>query len=179
MGIFDKIKNAIWGSDDSSASKQTASTSATRPVEASAGSVSAPMAPRAPTTPPPSTPAATSTASAAPAPGTTTPPSTGSAATPGSTQTAASAPAQSVDVAAMLDNAVKAKGQKLDWRHSIVDLMKALGMESSLAERKELAHELNYTGDTSDSAKMNMWLHKALLKKLSENGGKVPAELLD
>jgi hypothetical protein len=92
---------------------------------------------------------------------------------------AASVPAQAVDVAAVLERAVAARGQKLNWRTSIVDLMKALGMESSLAERKELAAELGYSGSTSDSAAMNMWLHKALLKKLAENGGKVPAELLD
>lgn len=79
----------------------------------------------------------------------------------------------------MLDAAVKRKGQKLDWRRSIVDLMKALDLDSSLANRKELAAELNYAGDTGDSAKMNMWLHKALMKKLAENGGKVPADLLD
>ena len=84
-----------------------------------------------------------------------------------------------VDVAAILDESVKKNGQKLDWRHSIVDLLKALGLDASLAERKELADELGYTGDKSDSATMNMWLHKALLKALSENGGKVPAELLD
>lgn len=86
---------------------------------------------------------------------------------------------QTVDIAPVLDAAVKKSGQKLDWKHSIVDLMKALGMDASLSERKELAEELGYTGDQSDSATMNMWLHKALLKKLSENGGKVPAELLD
>jgi hypothetical protein len=84
-----------------------------------------------------------------------------------------------VDVAAILNAAVAAKKQKLNWKTSIVDLMKALDMESSLAERKELAAELGYTGSTSDSAAMNMWLHKALLKKLAENGGKVPADLLD
>jgi hypothetical protein len=84
-----------------------------------------------------------------------------------------------IDVAPILDAAVKKSGQKLDWRHSIVDLMKALGMDASLSERKELAAELGYTGDTEDSAKMNMWLHKALMKKLSENGGNVPADLLD
>ena len=84
-----------------------------------------------------------------------------------------------IDVAPILDAAVKKSGQKLDWRHSIVDLMKALGMDASLSERKELAAELGYTGDTGDSAKMNMWLHKALMKKLSENGGNVPADLLD
>ncbi len=105
--------------------------------------------------------------------------------TPAPTATSTPTPAVSqpagtpVDVAPILDAAVKKSGQKLDWRHSIVDLMKALGMDASLAERKELADELGYTGDTGDSAKMNMWLHKALMKKLSENGGKVPADLLD
>jgi hypothetical protein len=82
-------------------------------------------------------------------------------------------------VAAQFDAAVKSSGQKLDWKHSIVDLMKALGMDASLSERKELAQELGYTGELNGSAEMNTWLHKALLKKLSENGGKVPAELLD
>jgi hypothetical protein len=74
---------------------------------------------------------------------------------------------------------VKKSGQKLDWRRSIVDLMKALDLDSSLSARKELAAELNYTGDMNDSATMNMWLHKALMKKLADNGGKVPAELTD
>jgi len=68
--------------------------------------------------------------------------------------------------------------EKLDWKRSIVDLMKLVGMDSSLSARKELAKELNYTGDTSDSASMNIWLHKQVLRKLSENGGKVPQELL-
>ena len=69
--------------------------------------------------------------------------------------------------------------EKLDWKHSIVDLMKLVGMDSSLAARKELATDLHYTGDKSDSASMNMWLHKEVLKKLAENGGKVPADLLN
>ena len=120
---------------------------------------------------PAAAPAATSAAPATPS---TPAPAATSAAPAASPST--SAP---VDVAPILDAAVKKSGQKLDWRHSIVDLMKALGMDASLAERKELAAELGYTGDTGDSAKMNMWLHKALMKKLSENGGKVPAELLD
>jgi 3-oxoacyl-ACP reductase-like protein len=91
----------------------------------------------------------------------------------------ASAPAQPVDVAATL-NALAAKNpEKLDWKHSIVDLMKLVGMDSSLSARKELAKDLHYTGDQSDSATMNMWLHKEVLRKLSENGGKVPADLLD
>ncbi len=82
-----------------------------------------------------------------------------------------------VDVAAVLDKAVAAKKQKLEWRTSIVDLMKALDLDSSLSARKELAKDLQYDGDTKDSAKMNMWLHKQVMKKLAENGGKVPDEL--
>lgn len=85
--------------------------------------------------------------------------------------------ASSADVATILDQAVAGKGEKLDWRHSIVDLMKALGLDSSLAARKELAQELKYDGDMNDSAAMNMWLHKALMKKLADNGGKVPTDL--
>ena len=68
--------------------------------------------------------------------------------------------------------------QKLDWRHSIVDLMKLLGIDSSLNARKTLAQELHYTGDTSDSAAMNVWLHRQVMQKLAENGGKVPQELV-
>ncbi len=86
---------------------------------------------------------------------------------------------QAVDVTAVLDELAADNPQKLDWRHSIVDLMKLVGMESSLAERKELADELGYKGDKGDSAAMNIWLHKQVIKKLSENGGKVPAELVD
>jgi hypothetical protein len=85
--------------------------------------------------------------------------------------------AGAVDVAAILDKAVGAKKEKLQWRTSIVDLMKALDLDSSLSARKELAKDLHYDGDTNDSAKMNMWLHKQVMHKLAENGGKVPAEL--
>jgi hypothetical protein len=70
-------------------------------------------------------------------------------------------------------------GQNLNWKQSIVDLMKLLGLDSSLDARKSLAQELNYSGDTSDSASMNIWLHKQVMNKLAENGGKVPAELKD
>ena len=83
-----------------------------------------------------------------------------------------------VDVAAILDGMAAKHHEKLDWKHSIVDLMKLVGMDSSLAERKELAKDLHYTGDTNDSATMNMWLHKEVMRKLADNGGKVPAELL-
>ena len=84
---------------------------------------------------------------------------------------------QSVDVAAIVDQAVAAKKEKLEWRSSIVDLMKALDIDSSLAARKDLAKELGYTGDTNDSATMNVWLHKQVIAKLAANGGKVPADL--
>ena len=87
--------------------------------------------------------------------------------------------AEPVDVAAILDAAVKAKGQKLDWRKSIVDLMKALDLDSSLAARKELAADLKYSGSAADgSAEKNIWLHKELMKALAENGGIVPKELI-
>lgn len=89
----------------------------------------------------------------------------------------ASPPAQTVDVAAIVDKAAAAKGEKLAWRTSIVDLMKALDLDSSLAARKELAKELNYTGDTSDSATMNVWLHKQIMAKLAANGGKLPSDI--
>ena len=84
------------------------------------------------------------------------------------------------DVVAKLEKLAADNPQKLNWRTSIVDLMKLLGMESSLAERKELAEELGYPRDQmTDSAKMNVWLHKQVLRKIAENGGNVPKELLD
>lgn len=143
MGIFDKIKGAIWG--EAKAAEATPA-----PSQGTAATANPEAAP---------TPAPSSTTAA--------------------TSPATSAPAAPVDIAAILDAAVKKSGQKLDWKHSIVDLMKALGMDASLSERKELAQELGYTGDAGDSAKMNIFLHKALLKKLADNGGKVPADLLD
>jgi Domain of unknown function (DUF3597) len=85
--------------------------------------------------------------------------------------------AQSVDVEAVLNGLNAKSQQKLNWQTSIVDLMKLVGMDSSLQHRKELAAELGYTGDTNDSATMNIWLHKAVMLKLAANGGKVPANL--
>jgi hypothetical protein len=78
----------------------------------------------------------------------------------------------------VLTRLAAASSQKLNWRTSIVDLMKLVGMESSLAERRQLASELGYSGDTNDTATMNIWLHKQVMNKLAENGGKVPASLL-
>ena len=86
-------------------------------------------------------------------------------------------PAAEVDVAGILDFMNEQRAQKLNWRTSIVDLMKLIGLESSLAECKELADELGYTGDKSDSASMNIWLHKQVIQKIRDNGGQLPTDL--
>jgi hypothetical protein len=101
-------------------------------------------------------------------------PAGGGAAAGGS---AAAPAAPTVDVAPILDKAVAAKKEKLEWRTSIVDLMKALDIDSSFTARKELAKELGYTGDSNDSASMNIWLHKQVMAKLAANGGKLPPEI--
>ena len=106
------------------------------------------------------------------APAAPTPPAAPQAAAPAGPQTMAP-----VDVEAVLTVMAQDNPQTLDWRHSIVDLMKLLNLDSSLSARKELAGELHYTGDTNDSAAMNIWLHKQVMKKLAENGGKVPEDL--
>jgi hypothetical protein len=118
-----------------------------------------------------------SSATAAPAGGgaTAAPTAAGGSSSPAAAP--AAAPAQTVDVAPILDKAVADKKEKLEWRTSIVDLMKALDIDSSLTARKELAHELGYTGDTNDSATMNIWLHKQVMAKLAANGGKLPPEI--
>jgi hypothetical protein len=103
-------------------------------------------------------------------------PSAGGADTKGAAPGTGAAGAQ-VDVSAILTKLAAEKTEKLDWKRSIVDLMKLLDLDSSLTARKELAKELHYSGDTSDSAAMNIWLHKQVMQKLAENGGKVPDEL--
>jgi hypothetical protein len=139
MGIFDKLKAAIFGHNQ---------------------------------------PAATSTAS----PGTGGITGGSSSTAPAAASTPATAPASTmpvVDVEAMLEAKAKTYSHKVNWRTSIVDLMAILGIDNSLAERRELAKELGYTGDMNDTAPMNIWLHKQVMRKLAENGGKVPADLLD
>ncbi|MBN3767703.1 DUF3597 domain-containing protein [Burkholderia sp. Ac-20365] len=89
----------------------------------------------------------------------------------------AAAPAEPVDVEAILTALADQNAEKLNWRTSIVDLMKLLGLDSSLGARKQLAEELDYSGDMNDSASMNIWLHKQVMIKLAENGGKVPDDL--
>ena len=161
MGIFDKIKDAIWGTDD-----LTPSASHPDPIRESY--------------------LGTDQATTGAIPEIERDASVAANSTVGRPTQTASAPVQTpqarggeIDVAAQLDRAVKARGQQLNWRTSIVDLMKVVGMDASLEERRDLARELNYTGDVGDTAAMNMFLHRALMKRLAENGGKVPAEFLD
>jgi len=125
------------------------------PVATSTGAPATAPAPAAPTSAPasPSAPVAASAPAAAPA-------------------------ASSVDLAAVLDQLAAKNPEKLDWKHSIVDLMKLVGMDSSFSARKELAHDLHYSGDTNDSAAMNMWLHEEVMRQLAANGAKVPQDLL-
>jgi hypothetical protein len=129
---------------------------------------------------PAQSPAGTATAT----PGTTSPVASPNPASPGATVPAgasaaggAAKPLSAVDVEAVMDKAVTESGQQLNWRTSIVDTMKALGIDSSLEHRKELAKELNYTGDMNDSAAMNIWLHKKVMTELAANGGKLPPNL--
>lgn len=108
--------------------------------------------------------------------GTTVPPPAPSAPPP---QQPATIQITEVDVVAILTDKAEHAGQPLNWRSSIVDLLKLLDLDSSLQARKALAQELHYAGDTENSATMNVWLHRQVMTKLAQNGGKVPAELKD
>ena len=147
MSIFGNIMSSIFGH----AKAQPAQTPAAAP-----GTTSGPVSSSASNKTPGVTPASGSGAKTAAAP------------------TAAQA---QVDVAAVLTDLASKNKEKLDWRNSIVDLMKLLKLDSGLSARKELAKELNYTGDMDNSARMNVWLHKQVMVKLAENGGKVPDSL--
>jgi hypothetical protein len=147
MSIFGNIMSSIFGH----AKAQPAQTPAAAP-----GATFGPVSSSASNKTPGVTPASGSGAKTAAAP--------------------AAAQAQ-VDVAAVLTDLASKNTEKLDWRNSIVDLMKLLKLDSGLSARKELAKELNYTGDINDSARMNVWLHKQVMVKLAENGGKVPDSL--
>jgi hypothetical protein len=91
--------------------------------------------------------------------------------------TAPAAPPRSVEIAPILDKAVAAKEEQLEWRTSIVDLMKALDIDAGRATRQQLAKELGYTGDANDSASMNVWLHKEVMEKLAASGARLPPEI--
>ncbi len=150
MGLFNNLMSKIFGHAAPAAAKGTQTTAA------------------APTTSGTQAAGATAQPTVAPSPPAGAP----------MAQPVAAPPAPVVDVAAVLNDMAKKNPEKLDWRKSIVDLMKLVGMDSSLGARKQLATELNYSGDMNDSASMNVWLHKQVLVKLAENGGKVPPELL-
>ncbi|MFK3738425.1 DUF3597 domain-containing protein [Massilia sp. TN1-12] len=123
------------------------------------------------------TPAQPAPTQAAPAPAPAAPQPVPQAAPAPAPAPAAAVP--QVDVEQVLATMQQQSGQQLNWRTSIVDLLKLLGLDSSLQARKELAAELHYTGDTNDSASMNIWLHRQVMNKLAANGGKVPADLKD
>ncbi|MBJ7576859.1 DUF3597 domain-containing protein [Devosia sp. MC532] len=166
MGFFDAIKEKIFGAPKT---EQTSAPQGLDPKASHHGSVvgTTDSTPVAPTPTRENLAAGTAHANAAP-------PASGASA-----PASGAASQASVDVAAILDAAVAESGQQLNWKTSIVDLMKALGIDSSLTARKELADELGYTGDKSDSATMNIWLHKQVISQLKANGGTVPANLLD
>lgn len=113
-----------------------------------------------------------------PAPGAATRTATSSAGIPASPANAAWERREDVDVEAVLTDLAAKNPQKLNWKTSIVDLMKLLEIDSSLENRKELAQELGFTGDPKDSASMNVWLHKRVMQELEKNGGKVPQSLV-
>jgi Domain of unknown function (DUF3597) len=120
---------------------------------------------------------------AAPAAGATRPAQVGyvpNSAQPAATPAAPAAPTpmSEVDVEAVLTSIASTYNHPVNWKYSIVDLMAILGIDNSLAQRRALAAELGYTGSTEDTATMNTWLHKEVMRKLAENGGKVPADLL-
>ena len=104
-------------------------------------------------------------------------PSAGAGTSAGTAMPSGSTPMSNVDVEAVLSKLAAETKEKLDWRKSIVDLMKLLKLDSSFGARKELAKELGYSGDSNDSASMNIWLNKQVMQKLAANGGKVPADL--
>ena len=137
MGIFDSLRNAIFGTH----------APAPTPVPTPASARTSQTTAAAPQSAPPVTPADRSS---------TSPP---------------------VDIEAVLNQRATQKHEKLNWQSSIVDLMKLVDLDPSLENRKTLAKELGYTGDTQDSASMNIWLHKEVMRKLSASGGKVPDSL--
>jgi Domain of unknown function (DUF3597) len=128
----------------------------------------APAAPASTPAAPSESPAPAPTAPAAPE----TPPAEPTSAAP-----APAAPSAPVDIDAVLTQLAATHHERLDWKHSIVDLLKVLNLDNSLAARRELATELHYSGDEHDTAAMNIWLHREVIAELVKNGGKVPDEL--
>ena len=165
MGMFSNLMSKIFG--------QSTTTASSAPAAAGPATATGSVMPSGPATA--DRPASASGPSVPVGSATPAGSSTGS----GSASAGPATASPVVDVTAILDGLAAKNSEKLDWKKSIVDLLKLVGMDSSLGARKELATELGYSGDQSDSATMNVWLHKAVLKKLADNGGKVPADLLD
>ena len=168
MGMFNNLMSKIFG-HATTATSPASPTPGPATASGSAGAAGPATAGGAAGTSGPSMTVASATGAG---------PATGSGLGGAGPATATGAPA-SVDVTAILDGLAAKNSEKLDWKKSIVDLLKLVGLDSSLSARKELATELHYTGDQGDSAKMNVWLHQEVIKKLAANGGKVPADLLD
>ena len=147
MSLFDTLKNAIFGTH----SPTTPSSSKATPSSAGAQ---------------PSTPATQRSTAAAPAP-----------ASAPAQQNATPSSATHVDIEAVLNERASRRHEKLNWQSSIVDLMKLVDLDPSLENRKTLAKELGYSGNTQDSAQMNIWLHKEVMQRLAASGGKVPENL--
>jgi hypothetical protein len=114
---------------------------------------------------------------AAPADAAAPTPQAAAPAQPAASEPTAAEKADPAYVESLLDTKAAAHAEKLDWRHSIVDLMKTLDLDSSFAARKELAKELSYSGDTGDSAAMNVWLHAQVMQKVAEHRGKLDQDL--
>jgi hypothetical protein len=161
MGIFDTIRNAIFRHGGHGQAQPGAATGAG--TQAQSGGQTQGTVNRGPA----GATGASAGQTAAPRPAATAQPST------------PAVPAAPVDVEQVLEGLSRDTGQTLNWRTSIVDLMKVLDLDSSLENRKQLAHELGYTGNANDSATMNVWLHRQVMRKLAENGGHVPADLKD
>jgi hypothetical protein len=184
MSVFGNIMSKVFGH----ANAHAAPTAPQQPssTASSSGKTSGP-APAGPAAT--GTSGAKTTAPAAPQQPSSTAAAGGKTSGPASASPAAASPSDGktaaapspvrvqVDVEAVLKDLASKNKEKLDWRNSIVDLMKLLNLDSGLSARKELAEELNYTGNTQDTAAMNIWLHKQVMVKLAENGGKVPDSL--
>ena len=149
MSVFGKIASAIFGHRSVAPGTATGS-----------------LAPGAPKSPGSATPGSS-------APGSSAAPS----ATTGSSAPGAAKPITVAEVEAMISKVAAGQKEKFDWQRSIVDLMKLLNLDSSLHAREELAKELGYTGKLDGSAEMNVWLHKQVMTKLAESGGRVPDSL--
>jgi hypothetical protein len=157
MSVFSSIMSRVFGSGDAKAATPEAPAAAD-PSQASPPPPSAGEAGRAGG----QMASAAAAAPSMPPPGASAP---------------SAAPVEPVDVEAVLTALAARNPQKLDWRHSIVDLMKLLDLDSSLGARKELAEELGFSGPKDGSAEMNLWLHRAVMRRLAENGGRVPEDL--